>query len=60
MDNNVEVGKEGRKDEDGRRIFGKTKLKLQAALEMILGDMRVTSMIQIPDRYINIRVYLRR
>ena len=66
MDNNVEVGKEGRKDEDGRRIFGKTKLKLQAALEMILGDMRVTSMmerssIQIPDRYmINVRVYLRR
>ena len=66
MDNNVEVGKEGRKDEDGRRIFGITKLKLQAALEMILGDMRVTSMmerssIQIPDRYmINIRIYLRK
>ena len=66
MDNNVEVGKEGQKDEDGRQIFGKTKLKLQAALEMILGDMRVTSMmerssIQIPDSYmINIRVYLRR
>ena len=51
---------------DDERIFGITKLKLQAALEMILGDMRVTSMmerssIQIPDRYmINIRVYLRR
>ena len=51
---------------DDKRIFGITKLKLQAALEMILGDMRVTSMmerssIQIPDRYmINIRVYLRR
>ena len=51
---------------DDERIFGITKLKLQAALEMILGDMRVTSMmerssIQIPDSYmINIRVYLRR
>ena len=51
---------------DDERNFGITKLKLQAALEMILGDMRVTSMmerssIQIPDRYIiNIRVYLRR
>ena len=55
---------------DDEPIFGITKLKLQAfslaALEMILGDMIVTSMmerssIQIPDRYmINIRVYLRR
>ena len=51
---------------DDERIFGITKLKLQAALEMILGDMRVTSImerssIQIPDRYmINIRVYQRR
>ena len=51
---------------DDERIFGISKLKLQAALEMILGDMRVTSImerssIQIPDRYmINIRVYLRR
>ena len=37
-----------------------------AAREIILGDMKVTSMmerssIQIPDRYmINVRVYLRR
>ena len=36
-----------------------------AAREIILGDMKVTSMmerssIQIPDRYINIRVYLGR
>ena len=67
MDNNVEVGKAAENIRmDDERIFGITKLKLQAALEMILGDMRVTSMmerssIQIPDRYmINIRVYLRR
>ena len=55
---------------EAKRIFGITKLKLQAfslaALEMILGDMKVASMmerssIQIPDCYmINIRVYLRR
>ena len=55
---------------DDEPNFGITKSKLQAfslaALEMILGDMKVTSMmerssIQIPDRYmINIRVYLRR
>ena len=55
---------------DDEGIFGITKLKLRAfslaALEMILGDMKVTSMmerssIQIPDHYmINIRVYLRK
>ena len=54
---------------DDERIFGITKLKLQAfslaALEMSLGDIvvKVTSMMEVqhPDRYmINIRVYLRR
>ena len=65
MDNNVEVGKEGRKDEDGRRIFGKTKLKLQAALEMILGDIFCESHLndgedEHSDCSIFIRVYIRR
>ena len=55
MDNNVEVGKDGRKDEDGRQANlceSFTKLKLQAfnlaALGMILGDIvvKVTSMMQ--------------
>ena len=51
---------------DDEQILGITMLKLQAALEMILGDMTVTSMmerssIQIPDHYmINLRVYLRK
>ena len=52
---------------DDERIFGITKLKLQAfslaALEMILGDIfvKVTSMMEHPDRYmINIRVCLKR
>ena len=53
VDNNIEVGKDGREDEDGNDewIFGTTKLKLQAfslaALEMILGDIvvKVNSMM---------------
>ena len=53
MDNNVEVAKIAKKMRmDDKRIFGITKLKLQAftlaALEMILGDIvvKVSSMIE--------------
>ena len=52
---------------DDERIFGITKLKLQAfslaALEISLGDIvvKVTSMMEHPDRYmINSRICLRR
>ena len=39
---------------DDERIFGITKLKLQAALEMILGDfvVKVTSMMEMSSTQI--------
>ena len=53
MDNNVKVAKIAKKMRmDDKRIFGITKLKLQAlslaALEMILGDIdvKVSSMME--------------